>query len=121
MLRPHRFDTEVDPGPVQIQARKVHFNVSGIPLYWIPGYPVTSNVISLLNIVLPAAERRGVSIQFLGCCEGRDCWLAGCAAPSTRLLRRDRQLNSGAAGAQYGTGRQLRRRRRSPRFGAGLR
>ena len=57
MLRPHRFDEEVDPGPVQIQARKVHFDVSGIPLHWIPGHPVASNVISLLNVVLPAAER----------------------------------------------------------------
>src|SRR5258708_584562 len=57
MLRPHRFEREVDPGPVQIQARKVHFDVSGIPLHWIPGHPVASNVISLLNVVLPAAER----------------------------------------------------------------
>src|SRR3954447_13115663 len=57
MLRPHRFDREVDPGPVQIQARKVHFDVSGTPLHWIPDHPVASNVISLLNIVLPAAER----------------------------------------------------------------
>jgi predicted metal-dependent hydrolase len=57
MLRPHRFDDEIDPGPVQIQARKVHFAVSGIGLHWIPGHPVASNVISLLNVVLPAAER----------------------------------------------------------------
>ena len=47
MLRPHRFDEEFDPGPVQIQARKVHFDVSGIPLDWIPGHPVASNVVSL--------------------------------------------------------------------------
>jgi predicted metal-dependent hydrolase len=57
MLRPERSATEVDPGPVQIQARKVHFDVTGIPLQWIPGHPVASNVISLLNVVLPAAER----------------------------------------------------------------
>jgi uncharacterized protein len=57
MLRPHRFDDEIDPGPVQIQARRVHFAVSGIGLHWIPGHPVASNVISLLNVVLPAAER----------------------------------------------------------------
>jgi predicted metal-dependent hydrolase len=57
MLRPRRFDQEVDPGPVQIQARKVHFDVSDTPLHWIPGHPVASNVISLLNVVLPAAER----------------------------------------------------------------
>jgi predicted metal-dependent hydrolase len=57
MLRPRRFDQEVDPGPVQIQARKVAFDVSNTPLHWIPGHPVASNVISLLNVVLPAAER----------------------------------------------------------------
>lgn len=57
MLRPHRFEKEVDPGPVQILARKVYFDVTGIPLHWIPGYPVASNVVSLLNVVLPAAER----------------------------------------------------------------
>ena len=57
MLRPRRFDTEVDPGPVQIQARKVRFDVAGAPLQWIPGHPVASHVVSLLNIVLPAGER----------------------------------------------------------------
>jgi hypothetical protein len=35
MLRPHRFDEEVDSGPVQIQARKVHFDLSDIPVEWI--------------------------------------------------------------------------------------
>lgn len=57
MLRPRRFDIEVDPGPVQIQARQVHFDVSAIPLHWIPGHPVASHMVSLLNVVLPAAER----------------------------------------------------------------
>ncbi|GFG48848.1 metal-dependent hydrolase [Mycolicibacterium agri] len=57
MLRPRRFEREVDPGPVAIQARKVHFDATGIPLHWIPGHPVASNVVSLLNVVLPAAER----------------------------------------------------------------
>jgi uncharacterized protein len=57
MLRPRRFEQEVDPGPVQIQARKVHFDVADIGLHWIPGHPVASNMISLLNVVLPAAER----------------------------------------------------------------
>ena len=57
MLRPHRFTDEVDPGPVQIQARKVEFDASGSPLHWIPGHPVASHMISLLNVVLPAAER----------------------------------------------------------------
>jgi hypothetical protein len=56
MLRPHRFDQEVDPGPVQIQARKVHFDVSDIPLEWIPGHPVASTMINLFNVVLPAGE-----------------------------------------------------------------
>jgi uncharacterized protein len=57
MLRPQRFETEVDPGPIQIQARKVHFDVADVPLHWIPRHPVASNMISLLNIVLPSAER----------------------------------------------------------------
>ena len=57
MLRPRRFEHEIDPGRVQIQARKVDFDVSETPLHWIPGHPVASHVISLLNVVLPAAER----------------------------------------------------------------
>jgi uncharacterized protein len=57
MLRPRRFDTEIDPGPVQIQARKVHFDVADVPRHWIPGHPVASHMVSLLNLVLPAAER----------------------------------------------------------------
>jgi predicted metal-dependent hydrolase len=28
-----------------------------VPLHWIPGHPVASNVIGLLNLILPAAER----------------------------------------------------------------
>ena len=48
---------EIDPGPVQIQARNVRFDVADSPLHWIPGHPVASNVVSLLNVVLPAAER----------------------------------------------------------------
>jgi predicted metal-dependent hydrolase len=57
MLRPRRCANEVDPGPVQIQARKVDFDVADVPLHWIPGNPVASNVVGVLNIVLPAAER----------------------------------------------------------------
>ncbi len=57
MLRPRRFEHEIDPGRVQIQARKVYFDVSDAPLHWIPGHPVASNVIGLLNVVLPVAER----------------------------------------------------------------
>lgn len=56
MLRPRRSGTEVDPGPVQIQARQVHFDFTGIPLHWIPGHPVASDVVGLLNIALPAFE-----------------------------------------------------------------
>ena len=61
MLRPRRFGEEVDPGPVQIQARKVEFDASEVPLHWIPGHPVASHMVSLLNVVLPAAERWFVS------------------------------------------------------------
>src|ERR1700704_4460383 len=57
MTRSSRLADEVDPGPVQIQARKVAFDVTDIPLHWIPGHPVASNVVSILNIILPAAER----------------------------------------------------------------
>ncbi|WP_428343019.1 metal-dependent hydrolase [Mycobacterium sp.] len=57
MTRPDRLAHEVDPGPVQIQARKVRFDVTDVPLHWIPGHPVASNVIGLLNLILPAAER----------------------------------------------------------------
>ncbi|MBV8930920.1 MAG: metal-dependent hydrolase, partial [Mycobacteriaceae bacterium] len=54
-MRPLRH--EVDPGPVQIQPRKVHFDFSGIPLHWIPGHPVASDMVGLLNVTLPALER----------------------------------------------------------------
>ncbi|MBX7455219.1 metal-dependent hydrolase [Mycolicibacterium sp. 3033] len=60
MLRPRRGAAsvvDIDPGPVQIQARKVSFDVSGVPLHWIPGHPAASHVISVLNLVLPAGER----------------------------------------------------------------
>lgn len=39
MLRPQRFPTEVDPGPVQIQARRVHFDVDAIPCTGSPTTP----------------------------------------------------------------------------------
>ena len=58
-LRPRRFATEVDPGPVQIQARKVHFDLSGIPLEWIPGHPVASTMINLFNVVNVSAVNFG--------------------------------------------------------------
>lgn len=37
MLQPRRFEREYDPGWVQIQARKVHFDVSDVPLHGSPG------------------------------------------------------------------------------------
>lgn len=57
MLKPRRFAREVDPGPVQIQARKVAFDVADAPLHWIPEHPAASHLIGLLNIVFPSAER----------------------------------------------------------------
>jgi uncharacterized protein len=62
IVRPRRFEREYDPGPVQIQARKVDFDVADIPLHWIPGHPVASNFASLLNIVLPPVERWFVAV-----------------------------------------------------------
>jgi uncharacterized protein len=43
-VKPRRFPHEVDPRPVQIQARKVHFDVSASKLHWIPGHPVAGGV-----------------------------------------------------------------------------
>lgn len=57
MLRPRRFADEIDPGPVQIQARKVAFDTTDSPLHWIPGHPVASHMVSTFNFILPAAER----------------------------------------------------------------
>ncbi|CAJ1579091.1 metal-dependent hydrolase [[Mycobacterium] wendilense] len=57
MLRPHRSAREVDPGPVQIHARNVHFDVDGVGPHWIPGHPAASHMASLLNVILPTAER----------------------------------------------------------------
>lgn len=57
MPQPESIEHEIDPGPVQIQPRKVHFDFSDSPLHWIPGHPVASAMIGILNVVLPAAER----------------------------------------------------------------
>ena len=62
MLRPQRLEHEVDPGPIQIQPRKVHFDFSDSPLHWIPGHPVASDMVGILNVVLPAAERWFVAV-----------------------------------------------------------
>ena len=61
-MRPRRSEYEYDPGPVQIQARKVEFDVAEIPVHWIPGHPVASNFANLLNIVLPPIERWFVAV-----------------------------------------------------------
>jgi len=62
MLRPQRFTHEVDPGPVQIQARNVAFETADKPKYWIPGHPVSSHLVNLLNVMLPAGERWFVEV-----------------------------------------------------------
>lgn len=62
MLQPQRFAHEVDPGPVQIQARNVAFETADKPMSWIPGHPVASHVVNLLNILLPAGERWFVEV-----------------------------------------------------------
>ncbi|MUM35469.1 metal-dependent hydrolase, partial [Mycolicibacterium sp. CBMA 361] len=62
MLRPQRFANEVDPGPVQIQARNVQFTTADKPMSWIPGHPVSSHLVNLLNIMLPAGERWFVEV-----------------------------------------------------------
>lgn len=46
-----------DPGPVELHARNVAFDWSATPLHWIPGHPVASNFISVLNLLLPEGER----------------------------------------------------------------
>ncbi|MEE3851447.1 metal-dependent hydrolase [Gordonia sp. LSe1-13] len=46
-----------DPGPVELHARNVSFDFSQVPLHWIPGHPVPSNFVSVLNLLLPEGER----------------------------------------------------------------
>jgi len=50
-------DPQTDPGKVELHARNVHFDLSQAPLHWIPGHPVASNFISVLNLMLPEGER----------------------------------------------------------------
>lgn len=52
----HRSD-DFDPGPVELHARNVEFEWKDTPLHWIPNHPVSSNVISMLNLLLPEGER----------------------------------------------------------------
>ena len=58
MLRPRRFEQEIDPGPVQIQARKGALRRRRHrPALDSRATRSPPTSISLLNVVLPAAER----------------------------------------------------------------
>ncbi|NMO02554.1 metal-dependent hydrolase [Gordonia sp. TBRC 11910] len=48
---------DTDPGPVELHARNVSFDVADVDLHWIPGHPYASNLITALNLVLPEGER----------------------------------------------------------------
>lgn len=48
---------DTDPGKVELHARNVEFDLSQAPLHWIPGHPVASNLITVLNLLLPEGER----------------------------------------------------------------
>ncbi|GAA4642553.1 metal-dependent hydrolase [Gordonia humi] len=48
---------DTDPGEVELHARNVEFDLSDSPLHWIPGSPVSSNMITVLNLLLPEGER----------------------------------------------------------------
>lgn len=48
---------DTDPGKVELHARNVEFDLSQAPLHWIPGHPVASNFITVLNLLLPEGER----------------------------------------------------------------
>lgn len=52
-----RSTVETDPGKVELHARNVVFDVSKTPLHWIPDHPMSSNMITVLNLLLPEGER----------------------------------------------------------------
>ncbi|WP_298440952.1 metal-dependent hydrolase [Gordonia sp. (in: high G+C Gram-positive bacteria)] len=54
---PNQSTPETDPGKVELHARNVRFDLSAAPLHWIPGHPVASNFITVLNLLLPEGER----------------------------------------------------------------
>lgn len=54
---PTRSTPDTDPGKVELHARNVQFDLSQAPLHWIPGNPVASNFITVLNLLLPEGER----------------------------------------------------------------
>ena len=47
---------EVEPGPIALQPRDVHFDWTGLTLRWIPNDPVASHVLSVLHLLLPEGE-----------------------------------------------------------------
>ncbi|WP_412475500.1 metal-dependent hydrolase [Gordonia sp. LUNF6] len=48
---------DTDPGKIELHARNVAFDLSETPLHWIPGHPMSSNMITVLNLLLPEGER----------------------------------------------------------------
>lgn len=48
---------ETDPGKVELHARNVVFDLTNTPLHWIPDHPLSSNMITVLNLLLPEGER----------------------------------------------------------------
>ena len=56
-VQPTRSTPDTDPGEVELHARNVEFDLSDTPLHWIPGMPVSSNMITVLNLLLPEGER----------------------------------------------------------------
>ncbi|AVL99423.1 metal-dependent hydrolase [Gordonia iterans] len=54
---PSHSTSDTDPGKVELHARNVRFDLSAAPLHWIPGHPVASNFITVLNLLLPEGER----------------------------------------------------------------
>ncbi|MGB3697829.1 MAG: metal-dependent hydrolase [Gordonia sp. (in: high G+C Gram-positive bacteria)] len=48
---------DTDPGKVELHARNVAFDLSDAPLHWIPDHPLSSNMITVLNLLLPEGER----------------------------------------------------------------
>ncbi|ALG86163.1 metal-dependent hydrolase [Gordonia phthalatica] len=52
-----RSTVETDPGKIELHARNVAFDLSNTPLHWIPDHPMSSNFITVLNLLLPEGER----------------------------------------------------------------
>jgi predicted metal-dependent hydrolase len=46
---------DIDPHP--IKPRRVAFDWSETPLHWVPGDPLTTHVVNVLHLLLPAGER----------------------------------------------------------------